>query len=92
MRIIIPSSLRPEIKSRLHTGYIGIENTKFRARETVYWPGIDYEITYMKTNCPTCLEFRNRQSKEPLMHHEVPKLFGLNLILIYLNSLIRTVL
>jgi len=72
MRIIIPSSLRAEIRSRLHTGHPGIEKTKLRARETVFWPGLDSELTDMISNCPVCIEFQNKQSSEPLIAHEIP--------------------
>ena len=72
IRIVIPYSLRKGMKDRLHTGHIGVEKTKLRAREVVYWPGIDQEITDMNSNCSTCVEYRNRQQKEPLMFHEIP--------------------
>ena len=74
MRIIIPYCLRKEMKVRLHTRHIGIERTKMRARETIYWPGIDSEIDDMISNCSTCLEFRNKLPKEPLISHEVPNM------------------
>ena len=29
-------------------------------------------LTDLVSNCPTCLEYRNRQQKEPLIQHEIP--------------------
>jgi hypothetical protein len=71
-RIVIPSSLQKEMKRTLHTGHIGIEKTKARARDTIYWPNIDNELTDLISNCATCLEYRNKQQKEPLIQHEIP--------------------
>ncbi|CAB4002304.1 Hypothetical predicted protein, partial [Paramuricea clavata] len=37
-RIIVPTSMRREMKSRIHEGHLGIERCKARAREALYWP------------------------------------------------------
>ena len=39
-RIIVPLSMRKEMKSVLHTGHVGIERTKARARESLFWHNI----------------------------------------------------
>ena len=65
MRIVIPLSLQTEIRQRPHTGHMGIEKTKARARVTVYWPGLDSEISDMITNCSTCIEFHSTQKNGP---------------------------
>ena len=36
-RVIIPSKMRPKIKSTLHEGKIGISRTKSNARNSMYW-------------------------------------------------------
>ena len=41
----MPLTLSSEILNILHQGHIGIEQTKLRARNTVYWPGISKDIT-----------------------------------------------
>ena len=43
-RIVLPLSLRSEIKSLLHEEHQGIERTKLRARSSFYWPNINKEI------------------------------------------------
>ena len=65
-RVIVPSSLREEMKARIH------EKCKARARETIFWPGINGEITKMVQQCSACLATRVYQQKEPLTSHEVP--------------------
>ena len=39
-RLVIPLSLRNEMKKVLHTGHLGIERTKSNARSALYWHGI----------------------------------------------------
>ena len=71
-RVIVPSSLRKEMKRRIHEGHLGIEKCKARARETMFWPGINSEITEMVQRCSACLDTRAYQQKEPLISHEIP--------------------
>ena len=54
-RIIVPTSMRREIKSRINEGHLGIERCKARAREALYWPGMSSEITEMISRCSTLL-------------------------------------
>ena len=71
-RVIVPSSLRKEIKTRIHEGHLEIEKCKARTRETLFWPGINSEITEMVQRCSACLATRVYQQKEPLISHEIP--------------------
>ena len=66
-RIIVPKSMRHEIRSRIHKGHLGIERCKTRAREALFWQGMDTEISEMISRCETCLESRKQQQREPLM-------------------------
>ena len=71
-RILIPLSMRKKILEKLHQGHQGIEKTKRRARETVFWPRINNEIESMVSKCSHCQELRNANSKEELHPHSVP--------------------
>ena len=71
-RIIVPLSMRKEMKSVLHTGHVGIERTKARPRESLYWPNINNDITEMIKNCTSCQHFQNRQPAETPLSHDVP--------------------
>ena len=69
---IIPTSMRAVMRKSLHTGHIGIEKTKARARETMFWPNINGELEDMIKCCSTCQEHQNRQSSEPPIPHDIP--------------------
>ena len=43
-KIIVPSSMQKDMKDLLHTGHVGIERCKRRARESIYWPGLNGEL------------------------------------------------
>ena len=72
-RIIVPTTLRSEMKSIIHQGHCRLENSKKRARQVLFWPLINSEIEDMIKNCPTCLTFHNRQRREPEIKHPVPR-------------------
>ncbi len=72
-RIIIPASLRPTMKEIIHQGHNGIARCKSRARQSIYWPGMNSEIDNLVSRCPQCLTHRNQQQKETLIQHTVPK-------------------
>ena len=55
--------------SRLHISHQGIERTKRRARQTIYWPNIDNDIS----NTCKCQKYLPSNQKEPIMHDEVPE-------------------
>ena len=71
-RIVVPTTLRAEMKSLIHQGHLGIENCKKRARQSLFWPLMNSEIEDMIKRCPTCLTFRNRQPSEPIINHLIP--------------------
>ena len=62
-RIIVPLSMRKEIKQRIHEGHLGQEKCKARARQVVYWLGINAEISDMvsKGGFPLIAEITRRQ-------------------------------
>ena len=72
-RIIVPSSLREEIKNTIHQGHLGMEKCKLRARSTVYWRNINQHIENFVRNCNKCLDYRNRQNPELVLNHEIPE-------------------
>jgi hypothetical protein len=73
-RIIMPKALQREMLEKIHTGHKGIEKSKQRARQLMYWPGIGKEIEEMVKRCQTCLKYQNSNSREPLKPHEIPSL------------------
>ena len=61
-RIIIPWSLQEEYLKCLHTGHFGVSKCKGRAKSTVYWPGIDKDITNLIGRCDTCRQVQHAPS------------------------------
>ena len=71
-KIVMPSSLRKEMLRKVHEGHLGIEKCKRRAREVMYWPNINNDITIVVQNCRSCLEYKPRQQQERLTPHSTP--------------------
>ena len=43
-RVVIPTSLRPDIKQKVHAGHLGINYCLRRAWELVFWPAMSSDI------------------------------------------------
>ena len=43
-RIVVPVSLRKDMKRKLHASHLGAESCLRRARETIFWPNMNAEI------------------------------------------------
>ena len=69
-RVIIPTSLRQEMKDAIHSAHIGIEGCLRRARECVYWPGMNADIKEFISSCEVCAAEGKAQPNETLMSHE----------------------
>ena len=70
-KIIIPKSMRQEMLTKIHTGHMGIQKSKERARDVVYWTGMCKEIEKFVERCSTCQEHQNFPQKEPLLPHSI---------------------
>ncbi|XP_037772737.1 uncharacterized protein LOC119568354 [Penaeus monodon] len=71
-RIVVPAALRRRVLARLHDSHRGAESTKRRARQAVYWPGIDSDITNIVRACELCQIMLPSQQQEPLLCDENP--------------------
>ena len=72
-RIIIPSVLRLDILDKLHSGHQGISKCRERARQAVWWPGLNRQLEELVRSCSKCCRDRF-QHAEPLMNTELPSL------------------
>ena len=71
--VVIPKSLRADMKLKIHSSHLGIEACLRRARECIYWPGMSAEMKHHISSCEICRELDSRtHPKETLMSHEVP--------------------
>lgn len=71
-RLIIPPSARRDILDKLHAAHQGVERTKRRARQSVYWPGISSDILNMVRSCELCQISRPSLQKEPMAIEQPP--------------------
>jgi len=71
-RIVVPATIRKEILSRLHSSHRGIETTKRRAAQTVWWPGITNDIATTIEACSACQTLQPSLQKEPVMREQAP--------------------
>lgn len=71
-RTLIPAEERTRILKLLHQSHLGVVNTKQRARDLVFWPGMNAAIEEEIAKCTVCLNRRRQQPKEPLTVHPIP--------------------
>ena len=71
-RIVVPKAARREVLARLHDSHQGVERTKRRARQSVYWPGINNDISTTVSSCDKCQELLPSQQREPLKSEPLP--------------------
>jgi len=71
-RVIIPVSLRHDMKRKLHVSHLGVESCLHRARETIFWLSMNADIKGLIASCETCRKYETSNQKESLMPHEVP--------------------
>lgn len=50
-KIVIPMQLREEMLKRIYAGHMGIEKSKQRARDIVFWPDMSKQIASMVEQC-----------------------------------------
>ena len=72
-RLVIPEKLRNEMLVRLHSGHMGVTKTQLRAKQTMWWPGINQQIEKTVGTCEHCQIHRDVQHAEPLMTRALPE-------------------
>ena len=74
-RIVIPNNQCNAILKLPHEGHLGLNKCKLRAKETVYWPGLNDQLEDLVLNCELCLKYSTAKCKlEPSLSlgQEVP--------------------
>ena len=71
--LIIPLSERGKVLESIHEGHLGISKCQFRARQCVYWPGINADIRKMVEACPTCQRHCPQEPRQPLQSTPAPE-------------------
>ena len=70
-RIVIPSCLCEEYLERLHYGHLSARKIQENARQHLYWPRLDADVTDYMRRCQECIK-KAHPPKEPLQAHDVP--------------------
>ena len=70
---MILHSLREEMKRDIHVSHVGVGGCLRRARECLYWPGMNAEIKHWISACEPCRLCEISQGKKTLMNHDVPE-------------------
>ena len=52
-----------EILKLIHEGHLGLTKCKLRAKETVYWPGLNDQLEKLVLNCQLCLKYSQSKCK-----------------------------
>ena len=74
-RIIIPNNQCKAILKLIHEGHLDMNKCKLRAKETIYWPGLNEQLEDLVLNCELCLKYSTAKCKlEPSLTfgQEVP--------------------
>ena len=71
-RLVIPVSLRSEMKKSIHQSHLDIEGCLRLARDLIFWPGMSSEIRQYISMCEVCQTYQAKQNtRESLMSHEL---------------------
>ena len=70
--IVIPMVMRKTILNLVHEGHMGIEKSKRRARETIYWPKMGDDIYDMISTCSTYQRHRYKQQQDNIQLYQRP--------------------
>ena len=60
------------MKRAVHQAHLGTESCLRRARECLYWPGMNADMKDYISRCERCRNFEISNQKETLMPHELP--------------------
>ena len=60
-RIIVPREMQPEVLQYIHKDHQCKERCLLRARNTVFWPKITYDIQQLIEKCMICQEYGKSQ-------------------------------
>ena len=72
-RIVVPKSMRLEMKQKVHIRHLGINFCLRRTRDTIFWPGMSSEIWKYIETCGTCATYGVKQRAESPMISEQPE-------------------
>lgn len=72
-KVLIPLKLQSTMLVKLHQGHLGGESMILRAREVMYWPGMQAGILQENAKYSTCASYASALPREPMLSHEIPQ-------------------
>ena len=72
LRVVIPKNLRHQMVLNLHAANQGETSMLGRARQIMYWPGMDRDVKIHCERCSDCRENAPSLPKEPFIPTEAP--------------------
>ena len=73
LRLVIPEALREQVAQNLHASHQGTDSMLRRARQAVYWPGLEADVNRVRRQCTACDYHAPSQPAEPLMMAPPPE-------------------
>lgn len=71
-RVVVPSSLRPQLLKHLHAAHQGTSAMEHRARAIVFWPGMSKDIRATREGCADCNRNAPSQAATPPLPSSPP--------------------
>ena len=62
--IVVPHKKCQATLQLIHEGHLGLGKCKFRANDTVYWPGMNDQLEKLVLNCELCLKYSHSKCKQ----------------------------
>ena len=62
-QIVVPHKKHQATLQLIHEGHLGLGKCKFRAKDTVYWPGLNDQLEKLILNCELCLKYSHSKCK-----------------------------
>ncbi|XP_053681613.1 uncharacterized protein K02A2.6-like [Sabethes cyaneus] len=72
-RVVIPQVFRKRVLQQLHKGHPGVERMRSIARQYVYWPNIDEDVTRTVSTCNDCARVAKTDRKTLLSSWPTPE-------------------
>ena len=73
LRVIVPRGQRASVLNTLHAAHQGPDGMLRRARQSVYWPGLDNDVQRVYSQCKHCTENAPSNTKEELILSPIPE-------------------
>ena len=64
--IIVPRGERKKVLEQIHRGHLGTSKCQYRARQCIYWPGINKDIGWLVEACTICQRHQPQEPRQPL--------------------------